>query len=69
MRDFPGGPLTKKNPSFQSGGLGLIPGQGTRFHIPQLRAHMLQLKSACHKWLKILHVRTKTHGAKWESKL
>ena len=34
MRDFPGGPLTKKNPSFQSGGLGLIPGQGTRFHIP-----------------------------------
>ena len=35
MRDFPGGPITK-NPSAQSGGLGLIPAQGTRFHIPQL---------------------------------
>ena len=28
-----------------AGGLGLIPGQGTRAHILQLRVHMLQLKS------------------------
>ena len=42
MMVFPGGPIPE-NPSFPSGGLGLIPGQGTRFHIPQLRAHMLQL--------------------------
>ena len=32
--------------------LGLIPGQGTRSHMLQLRAHMLQLK--------ILHASTKT---------
>ena len=30
-------------------GPGSIPGQGTRFHMPQLRAHMPQLKDpACH---------------------
>ena len=27
-----------------AGGLGLIPGQGTRSHMPQLRVQMLQLK-------------------------
>ena len=27
-----------------AGGLGLIPGQGTRSHMPQLRVHMLQQK-------------------------
>ena len=27
-----------------AGGLGLILGQGTRFHVPKLRVHMLQLK-------------------------
>ena len=27
-----------------AGGLGLIPGQGTRSRMPQLRAHMPQLK-------------------------
>ena len=60
VRDFPDGPLPK-NPSFPSGGLGLIPGQGTRFHIPQLRVHMLQLKSCLSQLrLKILHVPTKT---------
>ena len=59
--NFPGGPLTKKNPSFQSGGLGLITGQGTRFHIPQLRAHMLKLKSCLSQLrLKIPYVPTKT---------
>ena len=58
--DFPGGPLTK-NPSFKSGGLGLIPGQGTRFHIPQLKAHMLKLKSCLSQLrLKIPYVPTKT---------
>ena len=34
-----------------AGGLGLIPRQGTRSHMPQLRVHMSQLK--------ILHVATK----------
>ena len=60
MRDFPGRPITK-NPSFPSGGLGLITGQGTRFHIPLLRAHMLQLKSCLSQLrLKIPRVPTKT---------
>jgi len=60
MMVFPGGAITK-NPSTQSGGLGLIPGQGTRFHIPQLRAHMLQLKSCLSQLrLKIPRVPTKT---------
>ena len=27
-----------------AGGLGLIPGQGTRSHMPQLRVHMPQLR-------------------------
>ena len=27
-----------------AGGLGSIPGQATRFHMPQLRVHMSQLK-------------------------
>ena len=27
-----------------AGGVGLIPGQGTRLHMPQLRVHTLQLK-------------------------
>ena len=31
------------------GGLGLIPGQVSRSHVPQLRVHMLQLKEpACY---------------------
>ena len=30
-----------------AGGLGLIPGQGTRSHMPQLRVCMLQLKTSC----------------------
>ena len=30
-----------------AGGQGLIPGQGTRPHMPQLRVHMLQLKIPC----------------------
>ena len=34
-----------------AGGPGLIPGQGTRSRMPQLRAHMLKLK--------ILHATTK----------
>ena len=42
MFGFPGGPLTK-TPCSQCRGLGLIPGQGTRSHIPQ-RVCMLQLK-------------------------
>ena len=30
-----------------AGGSGLIPGQGTRSHMPQLRVHMPQLKIPC----------------------
>ncbi|TEA25323.1 hypothetical protein DBR06_SOUSAS21410020, partial [Sousa chinensis] len=36
-----------------AGGPGLIPGQGTRSHMPQLRVRMLQLK--------ILHAATKRY--------
>ncbi|TEA28468.1 hypothetical protein DBR06_SOUSAS2010093, partial [Sousa chinensis] len=39
------------------GGLGLIPGQGTRSHIPQLRACMLELKIPQAE-TKIAHVTT-----------
>ena len=38
--DFPGGPVAKPQAP-NAGGLGSIPGQGTRFHIPQLRVRML----------------------------
>ena len=31
-------------PSLNAGGLGLIPGHGTRSHMPQLSVHMLQLR-------------------------
>ena len=41
-------------PSLNAGGLGLIPGHGTRSHMPQLSVHMLQLIS------KIPHAATKT---------
>ena len=33
-----------KAPCSQCRGLGLIPGQGTRSHMPEVRVHMLQLK-------------------------
>ena len=33
-KDFPGGPVAK-TPCSQFRNLGLIPGQGTRFHMPQ----------------------------------
>ena len=32
----------------KAGGLGSIPGQGMRFHIPQPRVLMLQLTFTCH---------------------
>ena len=41
-------------PSLNARGLGLIPGHGTRSHMPQLSVHMLQLIS------KIPHAATKT---------
>lgn len=34
-RDFPGGPVLRLSAS-KAGGLGLIPGHGTGFHMPQL---------------------------------
>ena len=36
---FPGGPLAKTTPNTR--GLGLMPGQGTRFHMPQLSSHAI----------------------------
>ena len=41
--NFPAGPVAK-TPSPNAGGLGLIPSQGTRSHMPQLRIRTLQLK-------------------------
>ena len=40
-----------------AGGLGSIPGQGTTRHTPQLRVHMLQLKT--------LHIAAKTEGSEY----
>ena len=42
-----------------AGGLGSIPGQGTRSRMLQLRAHMLQLRAHMPQ-LKIRHAATKT---------
>ena len=41
--DFPGGPVAKLHAP-NAGGLGSIPFQGTRSHVPEQRVHMLQLK-------------------------
>ena len=41
--DFPGGPAAKTLHS-QCRALGLIPGQGTRSHMPQVSVQRLQLK-------------------------
>lgn len=46
--DFPSGPAVSDSALSQSGGLGLIPRQGTRFHMEQPGAYMLQLKIECH---------------------
>ena len=43
LGDFPGGPVAG-TPSSQRRGPGLIPGWGSRSHMPQLRGHMQQLK-------------------------
>ena len=42
-RDFPSGPMAKTLVPTQ-GPRGLIPGQETRSHMPQLRVHKQQLK-------------------------
>ena len=36
-----------------AGGLGLIPGQGTRAQMPQLRVHTLQLRPGAAKQIKL----------------
>ena len=41
--DFPGASVTRLHAP-KVGGLGSIPGQGTRSHMLQLRVYMLQLK-------------------------
>ena len=43
QRDFPGSSVTK-GPCTQCRGLSLIPGQGTRSHMPQIRICLLKLR-------------------------
>ena len=45
-RNFPGGPVAKTAHT-NAGALGSSLGQGTRYHMPQLRVHMPQLKIPC----------------------
>ena len=52
-RDFPGGPVAKTSHS-HAGAPGLIPAQGARSHVPQLRLFVLQLKVP-HAATKIQH--------------
>ena len=52
--DFHEGPEAK-TPHSQWWGPGLIPGQGTRFHMPQIKVWLLQLKMK-------LHAATKTQS-------
>lgn len=49
------------------GGPGLVPGQKTRFHMPQLRVSMPQLKILCAA-LKILCVATKIQHSQIDRK-
>ena len=51
-RDFPGGSVAETLNTPYAGGPGLIPGQETRFHMPQLRVCLVQLS--------ILRATTKT---------
>ena len=44
LRDSSGGPVARTPHSPKAGGLGSIPGQGTRSHMLQPRVHMPQLK-------------------------
>ena len=53
FESLPGGPVVKTPPS-RFRGPGFIPGQGTRSHMLQLRAHMPQLKIP-HAATEILH--------------
>ena len=47
-----------------AGDLGLIPGQGTRSHMPQLRVCMLQAKVCMPQWRsKVLRATTKTQNS------
>ena len=60
--DFPGGPVAK-TPHSQCRGLGSIPSQGTRSHVPQLRVPMppLNILSTITKtW------RSQTHENNWK---
>ena len=44
LQDFPGGPVAKTMHGPNARGLGSIPGQGTRSHMPQLRVCMPQIR-------------------------
>ena len=48
IQDFPGGPLDKASVP-NAGGLGSIPGQGTRFYIPRLKTWFTALKPSAAK--------------------
>ena len=52
MRDFPGNPVVKTLP-FNAGGMGLIPGQETRFpHASQSEHKNRKQKQYCNKFNK-----------------
>ena len=54
--DIPGDPGLRLHAP-NAGGPGLIPGQGTRSRMPQLRVHMPQLKDPATKRSRILQLR------------
>ena len=56
---FPGGPVAK-TPAPNAGGCGLIPGQGTRSHIPQLEISCATMKGCWTQINKILKKKKKT---------
>ena len=63
FRDVPGG-STAKTHATNSGGQGSIPGQGTGFHMLQLRVYMSQLKSPC-ATAKTWHSQRMKPGRQW----
>ena len=60
-RDFPGGLVAKTIvcSQYRVSDPGSIPGQGTRFHLPQLRVHTMQLRVSLQQ-LQIPYAATKT---------
>ena len=48
-REFPGGPVGKRSPS-SAGGVGLIPGQGAKIHMPHGQKKKKQKKKKRKKY-------------------